>query len=329
MDYWTILEASLPVYLVIAAGLVLRRIKLFPEELDAGTMRLIINFLFPCFILDKILGNEALDHLGTITSAAASGFLLILLGFGLSYLAALAVGMRRTDGLRTFSLATGIQNYGFIPIPIIAKLFASKATMGVLFMHSLGVELALWTVGVAILTGFGKAPWKHLFNAPIIAILLGLAINASGIYPKIPDSATTTIAMLASCSIPLSLLLVGSAISDLISVEVGCAPSAARSPPASFASPSSLRLHRLRQIPPHRPRAKARPRRAGSHALRALPDRPRPPLRRPHRNRCSSNPRNQPHLDLHHPGRHRHRHEGAGDLLAERAVIAHTPSTPI
>lgn len=218
MDYWTILEASLPVYLVIAAGLVLRRIKLFPEELDAGTMRLIVNFLFPCFILDKILGNEALDDLGTIASAAASGFILILIGFGLSFLAALAVGMRRSDGLRTFSLATGIQNYGFIPIPIIAKLFASKATMGVLFMHSLGVELALWTVGVAILTGFGKAPWRHLFNAPIIAILLGLLINASGIYPRIPESATTTISMLASCSIPLSLLLVGSAISDLIAV---------------------------------------------------------------------------------------------------------------
>lgn len=218
MDYWTILEASLPVYLVIVAGLVLRRIKLFPEELDAGIMRLIINVLFPCFILDKILGNEALNHIGVIASAAASGFILIIIGFGLSYLVALMVGMRRSDGLRTFSLATGIQNYGFIPIPIIAKLFASKATMGVLFMHSLGVELALWTVGVAILTGISKAPWKHLFNAPILAILLGLAINASGIYPKIPESANTTIAMLASCSIPLSLLLVGSAISDLISV---------------------------------------------------------------------------------------------------------------
>ena len=216
MDYGTILAASLPVYLVIATGLLLRRIGLFPKELDAGVMRLIVNVLFPAFILDKILGNEALDSAGTIVSAAASGFVLILIGFGVAYLAALAVGMRRSDGLRTFSLATGIQNYGFIPIPIIAKLFEDKATMGVLFMHSLGVELALWTVGVAILTGLSKAPWKHLFNAPIIAILVGLLINATGTFPLIPESGKTTLTMLGACSIPLSLLLIGAAISDLI-----------------------------------------------------------------------------------------------------------------
>lgn len=219
MNYSTILEASLPVYLVIAAGLVLRRSGLFPQELDAGVMRLIVNFLFPCFILDKILGNAALDHAGTIAVAAGAGFSLILVGFAVSYLAGLAVGMRRSDGLRTFSLVTGIQNYGFIPIPIIAKLFADKATVGVLFMHSLGVEIALWTVGVAILTGFGRAPWRHLFNGPIVAILLGLATNASGAYPHIPAQVNTTIAMIAGCSIPLSLLLIGAAISDLIATR--------------------------------------------------------------------------------------------------------------
>jgi predicted permease len=219
LDYWTILEASLPVYFAIATGLLLRRFGLFPKELDAGVMRLIVNVLFPCFILDKILGNEALDKLTTIASATASGCILVLIGFGLSYLTALAVGMHKSEGLRTFSLATGIQNYGFIPIPIIAKLFAGKATMGVLFMHSLGVELALWTVGVAILTGFNKAPWKHLFSAPIIAILVGLSINATGSYPLIPTSAKTTLMMLGACSIPLSLLLIGAAISDLIATD--------------------------------------------------------------------------------------------------------------
>lgn len=217
LDYWTILEASLPVYLVIATGLILRRVGLFPKELDPGMMRLIINVLYPALILDSLLGNEALTKLGTIASAAASGFALILIGFGIGYVTALLVGMRRSDGLRTFSLAIGIQNYGFIPIPIISTLFASKATMGVLFMHSLGVELALWTVGVAILTGLGKAPWKLLFNAPIIAILAGLSINLVGGSRLIPESANTAIAMLGACSIPLSLLLIGAAISDLIS----------------------------------------------------------------------------------------------------------------
>jgi predicted permease len=217
MNYWTILHASLPVYLVIVAGLLLRRLNLFPKELDAALTRLVIGVLYPCFILDKILGNSALDKVSTVSSAAASGFVLIIFGFGLSYLAALAVGMRKSDGLRTFSLATGIQNHGFIPIPIIATLFEGKGTLGVLLMHSLGVELALWTVGIAILTGFNKSQWRYLVSGPIIAILIGLMINYTGAYPLIPDSANTSISMLGSCAIPLSLLLIGATISDLIS----------------------------------------------------------------------------------------------------------------
>ena len=204
MNYGTILEASLPVYLAITTGLVLRRIGLFPNELDQGLMHLIIKVLLPAFILDKILGNEALDDPATIISATAAGFSLILIGFGVSYLAGLAIGMRKSDGLRTFSLATGLQNYGFIPIPIIAILFDSKATMGVLFVHSLGVEIALWTVGVAILTGLGHAPWKRLFNAPIIAIILSLGLNATGVDAIIPQSGKTLFTMLGACFVPLS-----------------------------------------------------------------------------------------------------------------------------
>jgi len=217
VDYWTILGASLPVYLVVATGFFLRRTSMFPQELDAGIMRLTVNVLYPCFVLDKILSNEALEDWGAIGLAAASGFGLVLIGFGVGFLAALAVGMRKSDGLRTFSLATGIQNYGFIPIPIIAKLFDDDATMGMLFMHSLGVELAIWTVGIAILTGLSGAPWRRMINGPLVAIIIGLLANASGLATKIPESGATTISMLGSCAIPLSLLLIGAAIADLTS----------------------------------------------------------------------------------------------------------------
>ena len=51
----------------------------------------------------------------------------------------------------------------------------------------IGVELAMWTVGVGLLTGFGKAPWRLALNVPVIAILVSLALHYLGAGPHVPE----------------------------------------------------------------------------------------------------------------------------------------------
>ena len=53
---------------------------------------------------------------------------------------------------RSFAFTAGLYNYGYLPIPLVQE-FHDKSTLGVLFTHNLGVEIALWTVGVWILSG--------------------------------------------------------------------------------------------------------------------------------------------------------------------------------
>ena len=40
-----------------------------------------------------------------------------------------------------------------IPIPVIALIFPEGATAGVLLVFNVGVEAALWTLGILVLTG--------------------------------------------------------------------------------------------------------------------------------------------------------------------------------
>jgi predicted permease len=112
-----------------------------------------------------------------------------------------------------------LQNYGFVAIPVIDALFHDKMLVGVMFTFTIGVELAMWTVGVGMLTGFGKAPWRLALNVPVISILLSLALHFLGVGPHVPAMIHTLTGQLGACAIPISVLLIGASISDLIGTE--------------------------------------------------------------------------------------------------------------
>ncbi|MEM9478566.1 MAG: AEC family transporter [Verrucomicrobiota bacterium] len=218
--YFEIIAAILPVFGVIFAGLVVRRLRILTHEADASLMRLVIHCLYPALILSKTLGNETVTRPENLAGGIGSGFILVLGGMAVAWATGALAGCRERSDRGTFAVANGLQNYGFIAIPVLIQVFAqSNATQarnltGVLFVHSLGVEIALWTVGVLLLSGGRWSP-RQLINGPIIAVVFGLVLNALGAGEHIPEWIMTFLGMLGASSIPLSLILVGASLRDL------------------------------------------------------------------------------------------------------------------
>lgn len=215
LDYAGILTVVLPVYLTMGLGAALRRTKLLTHESDKSLMRVSVSVLTPALILDRVVGNESVMQPVPVLIAAGLGFGLVVLGIALSYAAAPLIGLRIGEGRRTFAVSCGLQNYGFVAIPIVAALFADKGTMGVLFTFTLGVELACWTAGVGLLTGLEKAPWRLALNPPVMTILISLLLNFTGLHPNMPQVLRNTFGMLGACAVPLALLLIGASIADI------------------------------------------------------------------------------------------------------------------
>jgi len=200
------------------AGGVARGLHWMPQETDRGIMLLTVRLLFPCLILERIIGNQALNNPSQVLLAAALGFGLAVVSILISYFMARALGMKDGAGARTFGLCTGFQNYGFVAIPVTEALFGPEL-IGVLFTFSVGVEFAMWTMGVGLLTGLGKAPWRQAANPAVISTLLALLVHYSGLGVHIPATLHTFLGNLGACAIPLSLLLIGGSIADLIGTE--------------------------------------------------------------------------------------------------------------
>lgn len=218
LSTWQITQSVLPMYGLILLGGFLRKTGTLRNEADGSLMKTMINCLYPCLILDKILASETVRDVTLVAWTLPVGFCIILIGLGLCKLGARLFRLPKGSVSNTFATTCGIQNYGFAAVPIVMALFPSDL-LGVLFVHSLGVEIALWTFGIAVLQGKMPRDLKSLFSAPVIAVIIGLILVFTGIGEKVTTTDSmkplfTMMSWLGASSFPMALILVGATLSD-------------------------------------------------------------------------------------------------------------------
>lgn len=213
-EFGTVLNAVIPVFAIMATGLAIRRVNWLSEEADKSLFRVVVNLLMPCLILDTAMGNAAFNNarnlaLAPIVGCVTAGFSVAVVWFGCRW-----IKFSGAPARRTFALATGLQNYGYVPLPLTLLLFNDQTT-GVLFLHNVGVEACLWSALLLLLTGgHAGGGWKHIFNAPLFSILLALGLNFTGAGSHLPSAVLTTLHLLGQCAFPIALVLVGATIAD-------------------------------------------------------------------------------------------------------------------
>lgn len=220
-EFLAVLSAVLPVVCMAAVGVAMRLLDWLTEAADASLLRVTINLLVPCLILDSMLGNRALENPQNIFVPPLIGFSTVILGLAAAGVVQRWTGLVGQSARRTFVFATAFYNYGYIPLPLALLLF-DRETAAVLFVHNVGAEVAIWTVGLAVLRGEGiGANVGKLINPPLVAILAALALNFSGLETVLPSALLslgqvmmTAVKMLGQCAIPMGLVLIGATIAD-------------------------------------------------------------------------------------------------------------------
>jgi len=209
MSYTELFVAILPVFALIALGAGLRHFNWVTEQAEASLFNVVVNVTYPCLIFEAVAGNQALRTPGNLLLPPLMGFGLTVLSMGIGWYVARALGLTIGHGLRTFALAVGLTNYGYLPIPIMDAMFGPESR-AVLLVHNAGVEAAIWTVGILVVTGVSPLRgWRKLVNGPIIGLVVGLIANLTGAVALVPAAAMNLVHALAVCAIPLGLLMTG------------------------------------------------------------------------------------------------------------------------
>lgn len=220
-EFVILATAVIPITLIVAAGGLARRIGILSEEADRSLLALCINFLIPALIFDTILGNARLREWNNLLLPPIVGFCASSAGIGLAWVAARWSGVTTAAGRRAFAVTTGLQNYLYYALPLTALLF-DQGTVGVMFVHNLGVETVLWTVAMAVLSAQGLTrSWRGALNPPVISIVTALGLNLVQAHFISLQSLLrpggvilTTAHNLGQCAVPLALLLIGAMVAD-------------------------------------------------------------------------------------------------------------------
>ncbi len=209
MSYGQLFLILLPVFAMIALGVVLRRAQWIAEVAEDSLFNLVIKIFFPCLIFESVATNPALHEPRNLLLPPLLGFGLALLSMGIAWYVARALGLTLGHGLRTFALAVGLTNYGYLPLPLMDAMFGPESR-AVLLVHNAGVEAAIWTVGILVVSGLSpRAGWRKLINAPIISLLVAVLVNLTGAFAFVPATAMSLVHGLAVCAVPLGLIMTG------------------------------------------------------------------------------------------------------------------------
>jgi hypothetical protein len=220
--FWEVLSAVLPVFCLTGIGVLLRQVRWLTSEADQSFIRVVVNVLVPCLILDKVVGNPALRDLRNLIVPPLFGFGGICAGLAVAWVLRRFSGAVTEPEQRTFAAVTGFQNYGYVPQPIIEQLYPG-GTLGVLFLHNLGVDTGMWTLGLVALGHAGLSEWRKLINAPILAVFAAVALNFIVVAPWFPAGLLTafrfvgtTNQLLGACAFPLAIVLIGATMAETV-----------------------------------------------------------------------------------------------------------------
>jgi malate permease and related proteins len=212
MTYAQLFLVLLPVFGMIALGVGLRRAQWITEAAEGSLFNLVIKIFFPCLIFESVAANPALHDPRNLLLPPLLGFGLGLLSMAIAWYAARALGLTLGHGLRTFALAVGFANYGYLPIPLMDAMFGPESR-AVLLVHNVGVEAAIWTVGILVVTGLSlRAGWRKLINAPSVALVLAVVVNLTGAFAFLPPVLISLFHSLGLCAVPLGLIMAGVSI---------------------------------------------------------------------------------------------------------------------
>lgn len=216
VDPLLLINALVPVILLVAAGWVARQQKWVDSPGERTLLKLTINLLYPALIFKYILGNTALREPSILGQALLTGVLTIGGGILLSLWLAPLFGIRERVQRRTFGVSCGVFNFGYLAIPVAESLYGEETT-GVMLAVNAAIELPIWGLGFVLLSGgFTRDSWKRILSPPLIALLIALPINYFGWQTAVPFFLDRFFAYLGACAIPIGVMMAGMTMYDLV-----------------------------------------------------------------------------------------------------------------
>lgn len=207
------LEVMVILFIIVILGYVLCKLGYMTEQSDQKLSQIVIDITAPALILSSVMGDEQPDRtliLPLLGVGFLTYFLLLIFGF---YVPRLITRNHDDQGMIGFALM--FANVGFIGYPIVASIFGPKAIFYAALLN-MPNTFFIFTAGVMLIKGeysLRNLNFKVLFSPGMIAAFIAALFVAFKI--QTPDIISRPVTMVGNITVPMALMIIGSAMARL------------------------------------------------------------------------------------------------------------------
>ncbi|NOY82353.1 MAG: hypothetical protein GXP31_15240 [Kiritimatiellaeota bacterium] len=215
------------VFLMMGVGAVARSRRLLDAESTTRLSRLVVVLFYPSLIYATLVSTFTFRTLLRHWPLPAGALLIMSVGFLVGLAGSRLLGFSSDRERRTFHFQCAINNYSFLPLPILLLLAGDRGAADLIF-STVGSEIAVWTLGMIALTGAGlhRSSLRHLLTPPMLAILGAIGTLAVAEFAGIGlppqersgefwNAIVSALDMFGKATIPLAMLVAGSRMNEL------------------------------------------------------------------------------------------------------------------
>ena len=200
--------------LVILIGMIGAKKKIFKADFNRGLTWLVLNVLLVCSIIHSVISMDASSlsaaELGTILLIDIVCYLVLYLVSGI-LVRLLSVEKEKESQLE---LLMSTVNTLFVTLPVVETIYGAKGAF-IVALGCIPFNVILFTYGIARLRGGGGGGFrlKDILSTPLIATLFAILLFAFRV--PVPTPVRSILSSVASATVPMSMLLVGSSLGNV------------------------------------------------------------------------------------------------------------------
>lgn len=220
MDVFVILMQMIQLFLVMALGYFLYKVKILDEDMNKRLTTLILSVTTPAMIIGSVLNTTVTQSLNDVLFVFAVGLLtyIILPIIGFIIIKVMRIP-KNQQGLYIFM--TVFSNIGFMGFPVMKAIFGDSAVFYTAIFNMI-FNLFVFTIGHSMMS-YGTSQKTHmnlknLISPGVVASLVALFIYFTKL--QLPDVICSTISMVGDITTPIAMLIIGSTFATIPVREV-------------------------------------------------------------------------------------------------------------
>jgi predicted permease len=212
------------VFLIIILGIIVRKKNLISSITINEFSVIITKVFYPALIFSSFLKNFSSDEIIKNYLLPLGTILIMTVGYIYGIFISKFLKFKDEKEKNTFRFQCTINNYSFLPLPIIILLYGEKYGT-FLILSTFGSEISVWTIGILSLTGnrLKKESFKNILSIPMISIILSVVLIFLKDYVSIQNikiietgnSILNAISLIGNATIPVALFIAGAKMGEI------------------------------------------------------------------------------------------------------------------